>query len=1322
MVRKAQSESKGGMASSEASFAVVDLSISLLSFVNIELRSQGWYAVRVRLLPDPRIKAVWPYRTALSEAAEQPSEDQIGKAEEGWSWHSRVFPIRYTLEEVPLGESPCFQVFLRNPTESLQTASLQVELELLHQEADIVSNPAPPVNFRLKPVARDVVRLSRVCEGVAAYYAASWGPAYLGLCHTTYYALLSGYVPARFLYSLRSTTGRDLRRPLSQRNPSGKIERSLSVASGSKAESLSKKIGWRGMMCGNIDTDQVLAPTANPLNRIDSIKEDAALARASSYTGLPEEQLLGAQNLVRVLLTTVQGGNKDSEGIMSEQQQARLRGVYEALVVVQREAVSSMSRILRNLPASCYHPQSYDVLRTLMAKEFQPCVSPEPSPSPSVHNNLGHSSPRYSGKCGFALNQKRMNRGLIGAAKGSSPPSRSPRKSIGADEQPYLTADLSRSNRGQKVEMGSAISQQQQRQQPSQGLDQQKEQRVPPSQGSDQQEEHRQGSPTRSDPGQGGSPPRPAHGPKYVGNAPTPLVLAPAQIAMTASPSFAEATPPPFSLSRLSRTLGLGDHAFSSGVAEVTSPMSPKSDTSSHHNPLSSLTSPTAHATPPLSKPTVPILLTPPDPIASPTSNTAHDQATLDNPVLDSAQEECSSSPQHTEQGSHENHDRTSADVHTLEPQTAAHPSTPPVPPLKLPLKGPEGTPALPPASSLEGLSSKVVAFADQAGAAVAVPTARAPHYQQGPPVASSMLLPPIHTSRNTRKLPSLKPSECAPSEERGKEGQANQEAGAAQPVAKQGATTTPFVDPSTQNQAMHEHQAFPMHQQQRQQSRKGSQRSSMAESTSESIALEVASWVEVPDPATFIAWLPPSCSSGAAVLYLDAVLARLRAAASSEWAVLQWVLRVSNVHATRHFKCLWETEQPGLVQPWVSRGTDSSSIQSAAALESRARAVRQSLQQKVNSHQLLPPQLHQPRIWDFPGQQPVLLVDDSRAPHITTWCMTGDTENEQPSTGPTDGPCKTSRNRPEPDSLHCYNRNNRGTHLCVFVHGYQGASTDLSLIKGQMGLLYPHVDMMCSKANEGRTQDSLQAMGERLAAEVCDRLDVLSLAGQKRPLAALSFVGHSLGTLITRAALASPRMAPYLPKLELFISICGPHLGQLYSKNGLVDMGVGFLKLMSIKGGSLHQLALSDAGSNTRTSWLYKLATSAPEGPGSLQLFRNVVLVASAQDRYVPLHSARLASCEAAQHDSNKQRREAFAEMLQASIQGFGAPQASQLLRVDVDFPPQGTNSSFFNNLLGRTAHIALIEDVDFARCLVWGVIRRYKLIRPDVVGTWLP
>ena len=47
---------------------------------------------------------------------------------------------------------------------------------------------------------------------------------------------------------------------------------------------------------------------------------------------------------------------------------------------------------------------------------------------------------------------------------------------------------------------------------------------------------------------------------------------------------------------------------------------------------------------------------------------------------------------------------------------------------------------------------------------------------------------------------------------------------------------------------------------------------------------------------------------------------------------------------------------------------------------------------------------------------------------------------------------------------------------------------------------------------------------------------------------------------------------------------------------------------------GCLHQLALTDCGSDAHYSWLYKMSTSAPSGPGSMQQFRTVVLVASAQ------------------------------------------------------------------------------------------------------------
>lgn len=48
-----------------------------------------------------------------------------------------------------------------------------------------------------------------------------------------------------------------------------------------------------------------------------------------------------------------------------------------------------------------------------------------------------------------------------------------------------------------------------------------------------------------------------------------------------------------------------------------------------------------------------------------------------------------------------------------------------------------------------------------------------------------------------------------------------------------------------------------------------------------------------------------------------------------------------------------------------------------------------------------------------------------------------------------------------------------------------------------------------------------------------------------------------------------------------------------------------------------------------------------------------------SVQDRYVPWHSARLATCEIAQHDSSRQRREAFAEMLEASTRVRWQPAA---------------------------------------------------------------
>jgi len=47
----------------------------------------------------------------------------------------------------------------------------------------------------------------------------------------------------------------------------------------------------------------------------------------------------------------------EADAPLSQAQQARLGAVYEALAVEQRKAIHNLSRALRSLPASCYHPQ-----------------------------------------------------------------------------------------------------------------------------------------------------------------------------------------------------------------------------------------------------------------------------------------------------------------------------------------------------------------------------------------------------------------------------------------------------------------------------------------------------------------------------------------------------------------------------------------------------------------------------------------------------------------------------------------------------------------------------------------------------------------------------------------------------------------------------------------------------------------------------------------------------------------------------------------------------------------------------------------------------
>lgn len=170
-----------------------------------------------------------------------------------------------------------------------------------------------------------------------------------------------------------------------------------------------------------------------------------------------------------------------------------------------------------------------------------------------------------------------------------------------------------------------------------------------------------------------------------------------------------------------------------------------------------------------------------------------------------------------------------------------------------------------------------------------------------------------------------------------------------------------------------------------------------------------------------------------------------------------------------------------------------------------------------------------------------------------------------------------------------------------------------MRLLKNNLSILHPDGIFLSCQSNEEQTEGDILEMGVRLAEEVKNYIQ------QFCPitcLARISFIGHSLGGLIIRAAL--PHLEEYKDKFYTYISLSSPHLGYMYNNNQLFNAGMWFLKKWR-KSVSLTQLSMSDA-KDVEDTCLYKLSTFQ-----GLKWFQNVVLVCSWQDQYAPFDSARI-------------------------------------------------------------------------------------------------
>ena len=213
-------------------------------------------------------------------------------------------------------------------------------------------------------------------------------------------------------------------------------------------------------------------------------------------------------------------------------------------------------------------------------------------------------------------------------------------------------------------------------------------------------------------------------------------------------------------------------------------------------------------------------------------------------------------------------------------------------------------------------------------------------------------------------------------------------------------------------------------------------------------------------------------------------------------------------------------------------------------------------------------------------------------------------------------GPPITSRpyfqrdSEPEPKS----------SHLIVCVHGLDGNSADLRLVKTylEMGLPSAGLQFLMSEINQMDTFQSFEDMTRKLVNEIMYHVKTSYLNIGK-----ISFIGHSLGCILIRSAIQKPELANFSSKFHTFLSLSGPHIGTMFNNSGLVNAGMWMMQKWK-KSGSLQQLALKvgfdqnlpkilsgkyffQDTTDIRASFIYKLAEKS-----NLEVFKHLLLASS--------------------------------------------------------------------------------------------------------------
>jgi hypothetical protein len=108
----------------------------------------------------------------------------------------------------------------------------------------------------------------------------------------------------------------------------------------------------------------------------------------------------------------------------------------------------------------------------------------------------------------------------------------------------------------------------------------------------------------------------------------------------------------------------------------------------------------------------------------------------------------------------------------------------------------------------------------------------------------------------------------------------------------------------------------------------------------------------------------------------------------------------------------------------------------------------------------------------------------------------------------------------------------------------------------------YKDAEFLVCTSVEKDTHGRIEDMANLVAEEIVNFIDVEKIEPTRMRyyisclFYSLSFIGHSMGSVIIRYVLTTELLEPYLPKLYTFLSMSSPHLGTLYSVSNLIPSG----------------------------------------------------------------------------------------------------------------------------------------------------------------------